>query len=88
MTFITDAGVNRRPNPAFNHSWIKLLMKTNTGGIDRILRIAVGLVLLGLASTGTIGVWGWIGILPLVTGLVSWCPAYTLLGLNTCPMKR
>ncbi len=63
-------------------------MKSNSGGIDRILRIVAGLVLIGLTVTGTIGVWGWIGVVPLATGLLGWCPAYTLLGINTCPMKR
>lgn len=63
-------------------------MKSNSGGIDRILRIVAGLVLLGLTLTGNIGVWGWIGVVPLATGLLGWCPAYTLLGINTCPMKR
>ena len=62
-------------------------MKTNEGGIDRMLRIVAGLVLLGLAATGTVGWWGWLGIVPLATGLIGWCPVYTLLGLNTCPMK-
>jgi O-antigen ligase len=58
-------------------------MKCNVGGIDRILRIVVGLVLIALALTGTLGVWGWIGVMPLVTGLFKFCPAYTLLGVNT-----
>ena len=58
-------------------------MKCNVGGVDRVLRIAVGLVLSGLAASGTVGVWGWIGIVPLVTGLFKFCPAYTLLGVNT-----
>ena len=62
-------------------------MKTNEGGIDRILRIVAGLALLGLMATGTIGWWGWLGVVPLATGLIGWCPVYTLLGLNTCPMK-
>lgn len=62
-------------------------MKTNEGGIDRIVRIVAGLVLLGLMAMGTIGWWGWLGIVPLATGLIGWCPAYTLLGMNTCPMK-
>jgi len=44
-------------------------------------------VLIALAATGTVGVWGWIGLVPLATGLIGWCPAYTLLGINTCPMK-
>ena len=62
-------------------------MKFNVGSIDRVLRIVVGLVLVGLAATGTVGVWGWIGVVPLATGLFGFCPAYTLLGINTCPMK-
>jgi hypothetical protein len=62
-------------------------MKTNEGTIDRALRVIAGLVLIALAATGTVGVWGWIGIVPLATGLIGWCPAYTLLGFNTCPMK-
>ncbi|HNJ84183.1 MAG TPA: DUF2892 domain-containing protein [Piscinibacter sp.] len=62
-------------------------MKTNEGTIDRALRIIAGLALIALAATGTVGAWGWIGIVPLATGLLGWCPAYTLLGLNTCPMK-
>ncbi len=62
-------------------------MKTNEGTIDRALRVLAGLVLIALAATGTVGVWGWIGIVPLATGLIGWCPAYTLLGINTCPMK-
>ena len=63
-------------------------MKHNAGSLDRILRIVVGLVLIGLAATGTVGVWGWIGVVPLATGLFGFCPAYTLLGINTCPMKK
>ena len=62
-------------------------MKTNEGGIDRMVRIVAGLVLLGLMATGTIGWWGWLGIVPLATGLIGWCPVYTLLGMNTCPTK-
>ncbi len=62
-------------------------MKTNEGTIDRALRVLAGLVLIALAATGTVGGWGWIGIVPLATGLLGWCPAYTLLGINTCPMK-
>jgi len=62
-------------------------MKTNVGGIDRILRIVAGIVLIALAATGTVGAWGWIGVVPLVTGLFSTCPLYSLLGFNTCPLK-
>lgn len=63
-------------------------MKTNEGGIDRIVRIVAGLVLIGLAATGTVGVWGWLGIVPLATGAIGWCPAYTFLGINTCPVNK
>ncbi|MFZ4757820.1 MAG: YgaP family membrane protein [Burkholderiaceae bacterium] len=63
-------------------------MKTNVGGIDRILRIVAGLILVALAATGTVGLWGWIGVIPLVTGLAGTCPLYSILGLNTCPLKR
>lgn len=63
-------------------------MKTNVGGIDRILRIVAGLVLITLAATGTVGMWGWIGVMPLLTGVFQFCPAYPLLGLNTCPIKK
>lgn len=59
-------------------------MKSNVGGIDRILRIVIGAVLVALAATGQVGVWGWIGLLPLATGLIGWCPPYSLLGINTC----
>jgi hypothetical protein len=59
-------------------------MTTNIGGIERIARIVIGLVLIGLAATGQVGVWGWLGLLPLVTGLIGWCPPYSLLGINTC----
>jgi hypothetical protein len=62
-------------------------MKLNVGGIDRILRIVVGLVLIALAAMGKIGWWGWLGVIPLATGLFRFCPAYTLLGMNTCPNK-
>jgi Protein of unknown function (DUF2892) len=63
-------------------------MTTNEGTIDRILRISAGLVLIGLAATGTVGAWGYIGLVPLATGAIGWCPLYTMLGLNTCPMKK
>lgn len=63
-------------------------MKTNIGGVDRILRIVVGLVLIGLAATETVGWWGWIGVVPLLTGVFRFCPAYTLLGINTCPLNK
>ena len=63
-------------------------MKANVGGVDRTLRIVAGLVLIGLAATGTVGMWGWLGIVPLATGAIGWCPPYAILGFNTCAMKK
>jgi len=62
-------------------------MKANVGGIDRILRIVVGLALVAWAIMGG-PVWAWIGVVPLGTGLFGFCPLYPLLGMNTCPMKK
>jgi hypothetical protein len=63
-------------------------MTTNVGGIDRILRIVAGLVLIALAITHVVGVWGFIvGAIVLATGVFRFCGAYTLFGLNTCPLK-
>lgn len=64
-------------------------MKANVGGIDRVLRIVVGLVLLALAATGTVGLWGWIvGGIALATGVFRFCGAYTLFGFSTCPLQK
>jgi hypothetical protein len=62
-------------------------MKANVGGIDKVLRIVVGIALIAWALMGG-PVWAWIGVVPLATGLMGWCPAYGLLGLNSCPMKK
>lgn len=61
-------------------------MKMNVGNIDRILRIVAGIALIALAYTNTVGMWGYIGVVPLLTGLFKFCPAYTMLGVNTCQM--
>ena len=63
-------------------------MKANVGGFDRVFRIVVGLALVALALTNTIGPWGYVGLIVLATGVFSFCGAYTLLGINTCPMKN
>ncbi len=63
-------------------------MKSNVGGMDRILRIVIGAVLVLLAVSGQVGAWGWIGLLPLATGLSGWCPPYSLLGINTCKNRN
>ena len=62
-------------------------MKGNMGSIDRALRIIVGLVLVVLTLTGTIGLWGWLGVVPIVTGALGSCPLYSIIGLNTCGTK-
>ncbi len=62
-------------------------MKANVGQADKIARIVLGAVLILLTLTGVIGVWGWIGIVPLGTGLFNFCPLYTPLGINTCKIK-
>jgi hypothetical protein len=64
------------------------MFKSNVGGIDRALRVVVGIALIALTLTGTIGVWGWIGIVPLLTAAFGTCPLYSLLGMNTCPLKK
>lgn len=63
-------------------------MKSNVGGIDKILRIALGAGLIGATAAGMLPIWGYIGIVPLATGLMGWCPLYPLLGMNTCPLKK
>ncbi|WP_297576797.1 DUF2892 domain-containing protein [uncultured Deefgea sp.] len=60
----------------------------NVGGLDRTLRVLVGGGLILATLLGSIGVWGWIGIVPLATGIFRYCPLYRLFGLNTCPLKQ
>ena len=57
----------------------------NVGMIDRVLRVVAGLAILSLVFVGPRSAWGWVGLVPLLTGLVSFCPLYTLLGIRTCP---
>jgi hypothetical protein len=59
-------------------------MKCNVGGIDRVLRTIVGLALVGMAASNIIGVWGWIGMIPLATGLFRFCPMYSIAKINSC----
>ncbi|MFA5243613.1 MAG: DUF2892 domain-containing protein [Sulfuricella sp.] len=67
-------------------------MKANVGGIDKVLRITAGVVLLALTfvlgDESGLWLWGLIGIVPLATGLMGWCPFYPLLGMNSCPTKK
>mgnify|MGYP001094479212 CR=1 FL=1 len=62
-------------------------LSNNVGILDRALRIGAGLLLIALAARGTIGYWGYIGVVPLLTGVVGNCPAYSLFGLNTCSRR-
>lgn len=64
------------------------MFKVNEGTIDRFLRVALGIVLIALVFVGPKTPWGWLGIVPLATGLSGFCPLYTLLGINTCGAKR
>ena len=63
-------------------------MQFNVGTLDRAVRIVAGLALISLALSDVIGVWGYIGIVPLVTGLLSSCPLYSVFGVSTCSMTK
>jgi len=63
-------------------------MKANEGTIDRVLRIILGLALISIVFTGPQTAWGWIGVVPLVTGLAGMCPLYSILGISTCSVTR
>lgn len=63
------------------------MLKTNEGTIDRFLRVTAGVVLITLVFVGPKTPWGWLGIVPLATGLLGSCPVYSLLGINTCGLK-
>jgi hypothetical protein len=63
------------------------MFATNVGDLDRGLRIAVGLAMIAAVLAGFIGAWGWIGVVPLATGLMRSCPVYSLLGIRTCPVS-
>jgi hypothetical protein len=63
-------------------------MKTNEGAIDRVVRVIVGLGVLSLAFVGPQTPWAYVGVVPLVTGLIGWCPLYAVLGFNTCPVRN
>lgn len=62
-------------------------MPCNEGKIDRLLRVIVGLVLIAMVFTGPQAVWGWVGVVPLLTGIFGFCPAYKLFGINTCKVN-
>lgn len=63
-------------------------MKCNSDKTERMLRATVGLVLIALTISGITGAWGWIGVVPLLTGIIGFCPAFSVLGMNTCRTKN
>ncbi len=63
-------------------------MNANVGSVDRAIRIVIGLALIGAALAGVIGAWGWLGVVPLATGLFRFCPAYLPFGIRTCAAKK
>lgn len=63
-------------------------MNANVGGIDKTLRIVAGAGLVGAAVAGVIPAWGYVGIVPLATGLINFCPIYPLLGISTCSTEK
>lgn len=63
-------------------------MTFNVGGIDRAFRILVGLALVAAAAMGTVGLWGYVGLVPLITGLLGWCPLYAVFGFKTCAVRK
>jgi hypothetical protein len=63
-------------------------MQKNEGQLDRALRVVAGLALIALAATNTIGIWGYIGVVPLITGAIGVCPVYSLFGLSTCSIAK
>ncbi len=62
-------------------------MKQNVHNIERVARVILGLALIGLAATGTVGAWGWIGVVPLATGVIGNCPLYSIFGFSTCKTR-
>ena len=63
-------------------------MKLNVGGIDRVVRIVVGLGLVGWAAAADGPLWAWIGVVPLATGVIGWCPPYAMFGFSSCAVKK
>jgi hypothetical protein len=61
-----------------------IVMKQNVGSIDRVIRVGAGVALIAASLFGAIGLWGWLGVIPLATGLFGFCPAYMPFGLSTC----
>jgi hypothetical protein len=65
-----------------------IMMQKNMGALDKIVRISIGVVLMTLAALGIIGFWGWLGAIPVLTGVAGICPLYSLLGINSCRVSK
>lgn len=63
---------------------VREMSAANVGNFDRSARIIIGIVLIAMVFVGPKTAWGWIGLIPLLTGLIRWCPAYRLFGMSTC----
>ncbi len=63
-------------------------MRVNVGTLDRVGRVVIGVVLIGLAATGVVGSWGFVGVVPLLTAGLGICPLYSMIGFNTCSIKK
>lgn len=83
-----DACEGRLHSPQQSTVTKESAMKANVGSIDRIVRIAIGAGLIVAAATGTVGAWGWLGVVPLATGLFRFCPAYLPFGMSTCRVRK
>lgn len=63
-------------------------LAVNEHPVERVLRVGLGIALVALAAMGTIGAWGYIGVVPILTGLLGTCPLYSVFGISTCPVKK
>jgi Protein of unknown function (DUF2892) len=63
-------------------------MKVNVGSTDSTIRIIVGMILIGMTAIHAIDIWGWIGVVPLLTGIIKFCPAYAIFGISSCPKDK
>lgn len=82
-----EGGETRSRGTTGGDDMLEAIMPKNEHAVERVLRVALGVVLIALVFVGPESPWGWIGLIPLVTGLVGSCPLYTLFGISTCRVK-
>jgi hypothetical protein len=87
VTQSLTAEAGKRKVPSSDSKETKMSLR-NEGSVDRALRVVAGLAVLSLVFVGPKTPWGWLGLVPVLTGLIGWCPLYTLLGMNTCGIKK